>query len=273
VLAQTFTSFELLIVDDGSTDDTERVVQSIGDPRVRYVAQQNRGPAVARNRGVELASAPIVTFLDSDDLVLPGWLMAMLEPFTASDADLVCCGVRTVREADGHTATSIKLPRRYGPAFNNMPGRFSSGAYALRQDVFARVGGFDPRSVPVEHTELALRLAELSEQSGLTVHAIPVPYLLRLHHGAGHLSRNWQMRLDGACFMIDRHRARLGREPRLLARYLGVAGVCAHRLRLPATASSCFLEAATLQPLSVKRWLSYVMSVTGVVPPWVWAVD
>jgi hypothetical protein len=71
VLNQTFTDFELIVVDDGSTDNTEQVVLSISDPRLRYIRQLNRGASAARNTGIEASVSKFVAFLDSDDLWLP----------------------------------------------------------------------------------------------------------------------------------------------------------------------------------------------------------
>ena len=70
VLAQEFTDFELIVVDDGSTDETLTVARSYGD-QVRLVPQEHRGPGVARNRGAEHASGEYVAFLDSDDVWFP----------------------------------------------------------------------------------------------------------------------------------------------------------------------------------------------------------
>jgi len=67
VLAQTFPSFELVIIDDGSTDGTHELVLSYDDDRVRYFYGQNRGVAYARNRGIENAKGSFIAFLDSDD--------------------------------------------------------------------------------------------------------------------------------------------------------------------------------------------------------------
>lgn len=71
VLEQSFTDFELLVVDDGSTDDTAAVVGQIGDPRIRYIHQENAGLAAARNTGLRLARGEYIAFLDDDDAYLP----------------------------------------------------------------------------------------------------------------------------------------------------------------------------------------------------------
>ena len=70
VLNQTFEDFEVIVVDDGSRDSSRGIVQTLAahDKRIRFAAQVNSGPSAARNRGTNLARAPIVAFLDSDDL-------------------------------------------------------------------------------------------------------------------------------------------------------------------------------------------------------------
>jgi len=67
VLEQTHEDFELIAVDDGSTDETGEILESYRDPRIKVIRQENRGVSGARNRGLDEASAPIVTFLDGDD--------------------------------------------------------------------------------------------------------------------------------------------------------------------------------------------------------------
>ena len=72
VRRQTFQDWELVIVDDGSTDDTRRVVGGhADDPRIRYVFQTRAGRSAARNRGIAMSSGPLVAFLDADDLWRP----------------------------------------------------------------------------------------------------------------------------------------------------------------------------------------------------------
>ena len=78
VLAQTLTDFELILVDDGSSDNTAEIVKSFVDPRLRYVRQSNAGAGLARNRGVDESSADLIAFLDSDDLWMPDKLATVV---------------------------------------------------------------------------------------------------------------------------------------------------------------------------------------------------
>lgn len=82
VLAQSYTNFELIIVDDGSTDKTEQIVKSFNDNRVNYIKIQNSERAVARNTGIKAAKGGYITFLDSDDIYYPNYLQNAFESLT-----------------------------------------------------------------------------------------------------------------------------------------------------------------------------------------------
>ena len=77
VLAQTFADFELIVVDDGSTDTTAAIAESYSDSRIRLIRQLNRGVSVARNTGLEASQGQFITFLDSDDLYYPDFLKTL----------------------------------------------------------------------------------------------------------------------------------------------------------------------------------------------------
>ena len=86
VLEQTLSNFEMIVVDDGSRDATARIVAAVEDTRVRLISTPNSGPGAARNRGLAACRAPLVLFLDADDLLLPDALEQMVATMAASPA-------------------------------------------------------------------------------------------------------------------------------------------------------------------------------------------
>src|SRR5829696_8769351 len=88
VLAQDFSDFELLIVDDGSTDDTAAIVQGFSDRRIRLVDQPHRGIAAALNRGLYEARSPLIARFDADDICFPTRLRLQHE-FLKQNPDVV----------------------------------------------------------------------------------------------------------------------------------------------------------------------------------------
>jgi O-antigen biosynthesis protein len=179
VLAQSWTDFELLIVDDGSTDATADVVARHRDPRMRYLRQpRNAGVSAARNRGLRDARGDFVAFLDSDDEWLPGKLLAQLTVFERAPADLglVYTGVECVC-ADGRRR--VDVPEERGDVYRHMLGRnvvHGGGSNVMmRRNVVAVVGFFDERLRAIEDYEYWLRIARF-----FTVDYVAEP-LIRYH--------------------------------------------------------------------------------------------
>jgi len=92
ILSQTFKDLEIIVVDDGSTDNTEEVVKSYSNNSVmpiRYVRKENGGCASARNKGIDLAEGEYIAFLDSDDQFIPDAIKTLMDRLTSSNADFI----------------------------------------------------------------------------------------------------------------------------------------------------------------------------------------
>jgi glycosyltransferase involved in cell wall biosynthesis len=111
VLDQTLQDFEIVVVDDGSHDDPKSVVDAFGDPRIRFVRQDNRGGGAARNTGIDSARGRLIAFLDSDDVFLPAHLQTM-QRLLAATIDTVGYAPMIVDRGAGRTF--IKPPRAIG---------------------------------------------------------------------------------------------------------------------------------------------------------------
>jgi glycosyltransferase involved in cell wall biosynthesis len=166
VIAQRFTDFEVLVMDDGSTDNTEAVVESFLDSRIRYEwAPNSGGPATPRNRGIDAATADWICFLDADDRWYQDKLKRVAEIITTSSSvDLVCHN-----ELMSVPATGSKTPLKYGPFEPDfyrvmlMGGnRVSTSAVSVRRDFLNRHGlrfNQSPDYAIVEDYDMWLRVA------------------------------------------------------------------------------------------------------------------
>jgi glycosyltransferase involved in cell wall biosynthesis len=161
VLYQRFTDYEIVVVDDGSTDDTERVLQQFKD-RIRYVAHRaNRGVSAARNTGIAISKAPLIAFLDSDDYWLPGKLSAQMGFFEENPSAMICQTEETwIR--NGKRANPRK--RHLKPAGDVFEPSLalclvSPSAVMLKRELLEKVGVFDENLPACEDYDLWLRIA------------------------------------------------------------------------------------------------------------------
>lgn len=162
-LCQTADHFELIIVDDGSTDDSPRIIASYRDPRIRVIRQDNQGLAAARNTGVKVAHGAYVTFLDADDLAEPERLhvqQAMLDKHQALAA--VGSGIQIIDETGRpmflqgvRTGEQRCRDRLFAGQFYNY-----GSALMIRREALINVGAFRTFFAQREDVDFMLRLAE-----------------------------------------------------------------------------------------------------------------
>jgi GT2 family glycosyltransferase len=169
-------AWELVVVDNGSTDGTWEVLREIRDPWIRVVQETKRGPSAARNCGVRHARAHIVVFIDSDCVPQRNWLSQMVSVFGdrsiwAAGGIVVSAPPESLTEA--FTAKQKLLnqedffkPMRYKPPF------LLTANFAARRAVFGRVGGFDESLLVGEDADFCWRLLQAGGRLHLTPEAI-----------------------------------------------------------------------------------------------------
>lgn len=103
ILAQTFSDFELILIDDGSTDDSPAICDEYAarDHRIHVIHQPNSGVSAARNAGIEAAKGQWIMFVDSDDMIKPDMVQTLLDEAERTDADIVTCDFEFLYP-DGH---------------------------------------------------------------------------------------------------------------------------------------------------------------------------
>ena len=161
VMEQKDCEYELIVIDDGSTDGTADIVKQYADS-LRYLHQKNQGVASARNRGIAEAKGDLIAFLDADDYFLPGKLAAQAALFAQKpNLGIVHSGWERV-SSTGEKLTEV-CPWERTPELdleNWLRWRpVLPSAMMFRREWLEYVGGFDARFPPAEDTELVLRMA------------------------------------------------------------------------------------------------------------------
>jgi glycosyltransferase involved in cell wall biosynthesis len=253
VLSQTLPRFELIIVDDGSTDDTLAVLAEFQDPRIAiYQQRRNAGAPAARNAGVAMARSPLVAFQDSDDEWQP---------------ELLATHVAALAQAD---VSFCQLEQRYGEVRSLYPppgwrlerdayaqllatSHISTQTLAMTKAIFERVGGFDPAMPRFQDWDLVLRLA----QAGARLHYIDQPLAIA-HDSPDSLTRSVEKGIIGRRRMIEKHGLALAAQPQVLARHHHVMGSQLRKLGRFDEAMAQFAAALRLAPgqwRSAAQWL------------------
>ena len=165
VLDQTYRTLELLVVDDGSTDDTAAVVARIADDRLRYLSQPaNRGQAAARNEGVRRARGEFVSFQDSDDVWLPDRLARLMAAFATAGPRIGVVYSDMLRVWRDGRVTYHRSPTMVRGRLLDAEARFYQAyglgiqATVMRRHCLEWAGGFNERLHCFEDLDLFMRL-------------------------------------------------------------------------------------------------------------------
>lgn len=206
VIAQKFTYYEVIVIDDGSTDDSVAVVRQFKDPRVKLIQQKNSGVSVARNRGINEATGEWVCFLDADDWYHPDYLSelaAMSQAFP--ECDVMATRFVPMPDKVDWAPTPWVMSGRDYELIENLPARwlrgipFFTSSIAIRRNVLNSMQPCFPAGENSgEDLDVWFRLAEKSPiillrqplvayrtfvASGLSVtshHGVNAPYLARM---------------------------------------------------------------------------------------------
>ncbi len=165
VLSQKLTSYEIIVVDDGSTDGTQKAVEEYSK-NIKIISQENSGPAVARNRGIAMAEGEYITFLDSDDLWFPWTLSTFQRAIEEYNCPSLIVGTDIVTKL-GEGVTAKRGPYK-SKAWKNyytatLEGSGQAEAPSIRKtavdaETLRKVGGFTTKDINFEDADLWMKL-------------------------------------------------------------------------------------------------------------------
>ncbi len=168
VLSQTFTDFEILVMDDGSTDDTGDVIKSIKDPRITYQWDTNYGgPAKPRNRGLAIAQGKWICFLDADDWWVPGKLEKCSQVISET-TDLIYHDFFLV-DGESGSKKGIKSRKLQKPVLIDLliaGNTIANSSVVVRKSLLERIGGIneDKGVIAAEDFDAWLKIAAITDQ-------------------------------------------------------------------------------------------------------------
>lgn len=259
VLQQTMTDWEVIILDDGSTDQTPAIVHAHADPRIRYFARPHRGVAAARNEALEYARASFIAFLDSDDEWVPLKLERQVTQLAAAppSVGIVYSGFTTVHEATGRHR--VYTPPAYGRAMifaKLLETHWITFSTVLaRREVFETVGRFNARLRTGSDREWLLRAARR-----YAFDFLPDSLALYYQHPATSMQRDLRGRITLIETILDEFGDELRRRPPLHAhKYTNLADLHL-QLQEHVPARRALRRAIAIAPFSLRTYLHVILT-------------
>ncbi len=197
-LQQSYQHFELLVCDDGSTDDTEQKIRGIGDERVRYVKQANAGAAAARNLGLSKARGEVICYLDTDNYWHPDYLKLVVTTFQQNGGRSALYFDFIDYQVKANGAIDIRSTHR--PAFNHekliTKPFIDLNTFAHKRELYDAFGGFDPSLTRRQDYDVMLKYTWLRDP-------LHVPLFVALYQRNENLEQITQLRKgDDSCIPI-----------------------------------------------------------------------
>lgn len=256
VIKQTHIDWELIIVDDGSKDNTDEIIKNYtADHRIRYIKKENSGATHSRNVGASYARGTYLTFLDSDDEALPKWLETVAN-FIDEKTAIICVGA-VRRFTDGRTINEPPTQHLY--LKEQVRTKFTCGSLIIKKEVFDAVGGYDSKLKSNQHTDLGFRLLNYLYNSAYEKkYSSECLIQINVHEGA-RIRNNWALVREGGIQFLEKHYAYFrDHDRRGLASIYGSIAFGSFKMKKKKESIVFTLKAIKYYPLRFKNYIRLV---------------
>jgi len=248
VRLQRYSNWELIIIDDSIVDNSEKI-NSIGEPRVRYLHRKGKsGVSSARNEGVNLCTGTYLIFLDDDDSMDADWLHCFERLALNNNLpELLLCGFKVTSPNESGTLEILPSGTLWKVIF--------PGTFAIKIEFMKLIGGYDTRILYGENTELFFRIRS-SRHRLASSDEVHFHYIQSLDGG----SKNLHNLIQSHCIVLEKHRAFFSQNQDVKKFYLRMVGVALLKLGRFNKARSYLYESYCLGPFEGKALLRLVLS-------------
>ncbi len=262
VLNQDFKDFEIILIDDGSSDGLENIISNyIAQKVLIYHAQPNLGVSSARNKGAYLSNGEYLVFIDSDDHVTQNWLSDFEKKIKLYNSDIIYCGINRIKENILVEYTNPLDPYKDGKSVGNV----IPGSFCIRSSFFHTVGGYDDRLNYGENTELMFRI----KMNNPSVQIIEAPNLLYTLLVNSH-SKNDRNKMNGIIYTINKHPLLFNNNMEMKRSFLSIAGVAAFHCNEFKIARDLFFNAWKIKMSSLTNFLRLFFSCFPILGKIIW---
>lgn len=251
VIAQTCENWELIVIDDGSFDETSELMKKyLSDDRIKYLHQTHQGVSVARNFGAKLARGDYFIFLDSDDIIFPDLIRNIYEA-EFYKYDLICWQVLKITDGE----KSFWKPKKLSQMYKSIKASFLAGSICYRKNLFLKVGGYDPKITFGENYELGLRISQVQNLKIKIINKVFLKYEITTSTRA---SNSLDNRLSSFVYQYKKHKSSYDKNPKEKSEMNYLIGFVLEKLNRRSAALEHYKKSWLSNPMKIKPLLKII---------------